>query len=154
MIGVVTPAAGDWTLTETNRVFTVAIVFLGLSAALAGKWLEDVGPRTVGTVAALCWGGGYLVGALGILWHQLALVYLGYGVIGGCGLGLGLRLARQHADPLVSRPPRHGGRHGDHGLRRRRDHRGSAEALFPTSFYAAPDYLGTVDQVSLVDRRR
>ena len=71
VIGVVTPAAGDWTLAETNRVFTVAIVFLGLSAALAGKWLEDVGPRKVGTVAALCWGGGYLVGALGILWHQL-----------------------------------------------------------------------------------
>src|SRR5213075_1785741 len=62
---------------------------LGLSAAVAGKWLEAVGPRTVGTVAALCWGGGYLLGGLGIVLHQIALVYLGYGVIGGCGLGLG-----------------------------------------------------------------
>ena len=70
-------------------IFTVAIVFLGLSAAVAGKWLEDVGPRMVGTVAALCWGGGFLIGGLGILLHQLWLVYLGYGVIGGCGLGLG-----------------------------------------------------------------
>ena len=88
-LGVVTPAAQDWSLAETNRVFTIAIVFLGLSAAVAGKWLEDVGPRKVGVVAALCWGGGYLVGGLGIELHQLWLVYLGYGVIGGCGLGLG-----------------------------------------------------------------
>ena len=52
VFGVVTPAAQDWSLAQTNRVFTIAIVFLGLSAALAGKWLEDVGPRKVGTVAA------------------------------------------------------------------------------------------------------
>ena len=76
-------------LSEVVWIFTVAIVFLGLSAAFAGKWLEDVGPRMVGTVAALCWGGGYLIGGLGIWLHQLWLVYLGYGVIGGCGLGLG-----------------------------------------------------------------
>ena len=81
VFGVVTPAAQDWSLAQTNRVFTIAIVFLGLSAALAGKWLEDVGPRKVGSVAALCWGGGYLVGGLGIELHQLWLVYLGYGVI-------------------------------------------------------------------------
>src|SRR3970040_1977939 len=58
-LGVVTPAADDWILSDVVWIFTVAIIFLGLSAALAGKWLEDVGPRTVGTVAALCWGGGY-----------------------------------------------------------------------------------------------
>ena len=88
-LGVVTPAADDWSLSSVLAVFTIAIVCLGLSAALAGSWLEKVGPRTVGLVAAACWGGGFLIGGVGILTHQLWLLYLGYGVIGGCGLGLG-----------------------------------------------------------------
>jgi len=67
----------------------VAIVFLGLSAAIAGRWLEKVGPRVVGVVAACCWGGGFIIGGIGIISGQLWLLYLGYGVIGGCGLGLG-----------------------------------------------------------------
>jgi MFS family permease len=87
--GVATSAADDWTLNDVVWVFTVAIVFLGLSAAVAGKWLERVGPRVVGTVSALCWGGGFIIGGIGILAHQLWLLYLGYGVIGGCGLGVG-----------------------------------------------------------------
>jgi MFS family permease len=89
VFGVVTPAAQDWALSDVVRVFTVAIVFLGIAAAFAGKWLEEVGPRMVGVVAALCWGGGYVVGSAGIALHQLWLLYLGYGVLGGCGLGLG-----------------------------------------------------------------
>jgi MFS family permease len=88
-IGVVTSAADDWSLKSVVWVFTVAIVFLGLSAAIAGKWLEKVGPRMVGVVAACCWGGGFIVGGFGIISGQLWLLYLGYGVIGGCGLGLG-----------------------------------------------------------------
>jgi MFS family permease len=87
--GVAASAADDWTLSQVVWIFTVAIVCLGLSAAVAGRWLEQVGPRLVGTVAAVCWGGGFLVGGLGILTRQLWLLYLGYGVIGGCGLGLG-----------------------------------------------------------------
>jgi MFS family permease len=87
--GVVLPASDDWTLKQVASIFTVAIVFLGLAAAVAGKWLERVGPRVVGTVAAFCWGGGFLIGALGIRTNQLWLLYLGYGVLGGCGLGLG-----------------------------------------------------------------
>ena len=87
--GVVTSAADDWSLSAVVWVFTVAIVSLGLAAAFAGKWLEEAGPRKVGVVAAFCWGGGYIVGSLGILTHQLWLLYLGYGVIGGCGLGMG-----------------------------------------------------------------
>ena len=87
--GVVASSADDWSLSAVVWVFTVAIVSLGLAAAFAGKWLEEAGPRKVGVVAALCWGGGYLVGAIGILTHQLWLLYLGYGVIGGCGLGMG-----------------------------------------------------------------
>ena len=87
--GVVASAPGDWTLSQVVWVFTVAIVFLGLSAAVAGRWLERVGPRTVGLVAAVCWSGGFLLGGLAIWLHQLWLLYLGYGVLGGCGLGLG-----------------------------------------------------------------
>ncbi len=87
--GVVASSAGDWSVPDVAWTFTIAIVVLGLSAAFAGKWLERVGPRMVGTVAAACWGGGFLVGGLGIWLHQLWLLYLGYGVIGGCGLGLG-----------------------------------------------------------------
>lgn len=88
-IGIVTSAADDWTLKQVVWVFTVAIVFLGLSAAVAGKWLEKVGPRMVGVVATACWVGGFMLGGWGILDGQLWLLYLGYGVIGGCGLGLG-----------------------------------------------------------------
>lgn len=87
--GVVAASANDWSLQSVVWIFSVAIVFLGLAAAFAGKWLEEVGPRMVGVVAALCWGGGFIVGGIGIMLHQLWLVYLGYGVIGGCGLGLG-----------------------------------------------------------------
>ena len=89
VLGVVAPAAADWQLGQVVWIFSVAIVFLGLAAAIAGKWLEDVGPKMVGSLAALLWGGGFLLGALGIHMHQLWLLYLGYGVIGGCGLGLG-----------------------------------------------------------------
>ncbi|MCV6603336.1 MAG: MFS transporter, partial [Cohaesibacter sp.] len=88
-LGVVTSAADDWSLSSVVWIFSVAIVCLGLAAAFGGKWLEKVGPRCVGVVAALLWGGGFLIGSVGILTHQLWLVYLGYGVFGGCGLGFG-----------------------------------------------------------------
>ena len=78
-IGVVSSAADDWTLKSVVWVFTLAIVFLGLSAALAGRWLEKVGPRLVGVVAACCWGGGFIIGGIGILTGQLWLLYFGYG---------------------------------------------------------------------------
>ncbi|HEV8195301.1 MAG TPA: OFA family MFS transporter [Gemmatimonadales bacterium] len=89
VLGVTAPASGDWKLTDLGWVFTLAIVFLGLSAAVFGRWLEDAGPRKSGLAAAAGWGTGFLVGALGARTHQLWLLLLGYGVIGGCGLGLG-----------------------------------------------------------------
>ena len=89
VLGVVASSSADWALPSVVWIFSTAIAFLGLSAAFAGKWLEKVGPRKVGVVAACCWGGGFLIGSLGILLHQLWIIYLGYGVIGGCGLGLG-----------------------------------------------------------------
>lgn len=150
VFGVVASSGDDWSLSEVVWVFTVAIVFLGLAAAFAGKWLESVGPRKVGVVAACCWGGGYLVGGAGIMTHQLWLLYLGYGVIGGCGLGLG------YVSPVSTL------------IRWFPDRRGMAAGMaimgfgggamigtplkefFIRLFYQAPEYLGTVDQVSLV----
>ena len=59
------------------------------SAALFGAWLERSGPRKAGVVAAFCWGGGFMISALGVHLHQIWLLWIGSGVIGGCGLGLG-----------------------------------------------------------------
>ncbi len=147
--GVAASAADDWTLPEVVWIFTVAIVFLGLSAAVAGNWLEKVGPRMVGTVAALCWGGGFLIGGLGILAHQLWLLYLGYGVLGGCGLGLG------YVSPVSTLirwfPDRRGMAAGMAIM----GFGGGAIIGAPLkefsirSFYRAPDYLGPVGDVVL-----
>ncbi len=149
-LGVVTSAADDWTLKSVVWIFTVAIVFLGLSAAVGGKWLEKVGPRMVGTVSAICWGGGFIVGGIGILTGELWLLYLGYGVIGGCGLGLG------YVSPVGTL------------IRWFPDRRGMATGIaimgfgggamiakfmiepFIKIYYKAPEYLGAVDAVELI----
>jgi MFS family permease len=88
-IGVDHSAPGDWRLSTIGWVFSVAIVFLGLSAALFGPWLERVGPRKAMFVSALCFGGGFEIASLGVAAHQFWLLLLGYGVLGGIGLGLG-----------------------------------------------------------------
>ncbi|AFJ02618.1 Permeases of the major facilitator superfamily [Methylophaga frappieri] len=87
-LGVVASAADDWRFASVVWIFSTAIVFLGLAAAIGGKWLEQVGPRATGFLAACLWGGGFLISSLGLYSHELWLIYLGYGVIGGCGLGL------------------------------------------------------------------
>ena len=79
----------DTSLTAIGVVFSISIVMLGLSAAFGGKWVERNGPRKAMFVSGLCWGVGFLVGALGVATGQLWLLYLGYGVIGGIGLGIG-----------------------------------------------------------------
>jgi len=89
VLGITASVPGDWPLTTLGWTFTLAMVGLGLSAAVGGTWVEAAGPRTSGSVAACCWGAGFGIAAAGVHWHQLALVYLGYGVLGGCGLGLG-----------------------------------------------------------------
>ncbi len=81
--------AYGWSIPQLGWIFSLAIVFLGLSAAFGGKWLERVGPRATMFTSAVCFGGGFLVSALGIYLQQLWMLYLGYGVIGGIGLGLG-----------------------------------------------------------------
>ncbi len=152
VLGVATSAADDWSLREVVWIFTVAIVSLGLAAAFAGRWLETVGPRMVGVTSACLWGGGYIVGGLGIVLHQLWLVYLGYGVIGGFGLGLG------YVSPVSTL------------IRWFPDRRGMATGMaimgfgggamigaplkefFIKLFYDAPRYLGSVDAVDLITR--
>src|SRR4051812_9626311 len=88
-IGMTSSAPTDWKLSTIGWVFSVAIVFLGLSAAMFGSWLERVGPRKAMFVAALCFGGGFQIAALGVVQHAFWLVLFGYGVLGGIGLGLG-----------------------------------------------------------------
>ena len=79
----------DWKISTLGWMFTLFFVLLGSSASIWGGWLERVGPRKVGVVAALCWCGGMLLSALGVYLHQFWLMVLGSGVIGGIGLGLG-----------------------------------------------------------------
>jgi MFS family permease len=79
----------DWSIATLGWMYTLFFVFLGLAAAIWGGWLERVGPRKVGVLAAFCWGGGMLISALGIYLHQFWIMVLGSGVIGGIGLGLG-----------------------------------------------------------------
>ena len=76
-------------LTAIGIIFSIAIVMLGVSAAVFGTWVDASGPRKAMAAAAACWATGFMVGAVGIATTQLWLVYLGYGVIGGIGLGLG-----------------------------------------------------------------
>ncbi|MFI5032077.1 MAG: OFA family MFS transporter [Reyranellales bacterium] len=89
LLGITQSAPGDWKLTELGWIFSIAIVFLGLSAAVFGRWVEDGGPRKAMFTAGLCWTLGFLISAVGVYAHQLWLIYLGYGVLGGIGLGIG-----------------------------------------------------------------
>jgi MFS family permease len=79
----------DWKISMLGWMYTLFFVFLGSSAAVFGSWLERVGPRRAGVVAACCWGAGFFISALGVYTHQIWLMWIGSGVIGGCGLGLG-----------------------------------------------------------------
>ncbi len=79
----------DWKISMLGWIFTMFFVLLGTSAAIWGGWLEHVGPRKAGFVAAVCWCGGLLISALGVYQHQIWLIWLGSGLIGGVGLGLG-----------------------------------------------------------------
>jgi MFS family permease len=79
----------NWRISSLGWMYTLFFVVLGSSAAIWGGWLERAGPRKAGVVAALCWGGGFALGAIGVITHQLWILWLGSGVIGGVGLGLG-----------------------------------------------------------------
>ena len=79
----------NWTQFDLGWMYTLFFVLLGCAAAIWGGWLEREGPRKAGVVSALCWCGGLLISAYGVYSHQLWLMWLGSGVIGGIGLGLG-----------------------------------------------------------------
>ena len=79
----------DWRISSLGWMYTLFFVLLGSSAAIWGSWLEHAGPRKAGVVSAICWCGGLLISALGVHWHQLWMLWVGSGVIGGIGLGLG-----------------------------------------------------------------
>jgi MFS family permease len=79
----------DASQTAIGIIFSIAIVMLGLSAAVGGTWVENNGPRKAMFTSAVFWASGFLVAALGIATKQLWLVYLGYGFLGGIGLGIG-----------------------------------------------------------------
>ena len=150
VLGVATSAGDDWTLRQVVWIFSVAIAFTGLTAAFAGKWVEKVGPRMVCVMAACFWGGGYMLSSLGVTLHQLWLIYLGYGVIGGIGLGLG------YVSPVSNLirwfPDRRGLAAGMAIM----GFGGGAMVAVPLKefflkyFYEAPQYLGTADAVDMI----
>ena len=78
-----------WWFSPPYTTFTTALVLLGLSAAFGGPWVERRGPRVAATAAALCFGTGLILGGIGLALKQPVLVFLGMGVIGGIGCGLG-----------------------------------------------------------------
>src|SRR5580698_11385356 len=89
LIGITQSAPDDWKLTDLGWIFSIAIFVLGFSAALFGRWVEEGGPRRAMFTAALCWGIGFLIAAFGVYIHNIWVVYFGYGLIGGIGLGIG-----------------------------------------------------------------
>ena len=129
----------DASLTAIGIIFSIAIVMLGLSAAVFGTWVDRNGPRAAMFTAAVFWSVGFLVGSLGIATEQLWLLYLGYGVIGGIGLGIGYISPVSTLIKWFPDRPGPGHRHGDHGLRRRRADRLARCRRQLMSFYD-PDY--------------
>ncbi len=89
LLGRMVSSTCDWKISDLQGTFILFFVFLGSAAFAYGGWLERAGPRKAGVVAAICWCGGLAIAAFGISIHQLWLLWLGSGVIGGIGLGLG-----------------------------------------------------------------
>jgi MFS family permease len=87
LIDALTTTTCDWRVSDVTVMYTLFFVFLGSSAAVFGGWLERAGPRKAGVAAALCWCVGLVISAVGVATHQLWLMWLGSGAIGGLGLG-------------------------------------------------------------------
>ena len=78
-----------WSFTETAWAFSLTILSLGTSAAWAGALLPRVGPRRLAVTGSVMFSGGYMLASLALHLDTLALFYVGYGVIGGAGIGMG-----------------------------------------------------------------
>jgi MFS family permease len=89
LLGIAQSTPNDWKLTDLGWIFSLAIFFLGVSAALLGRWVEEGGPRKAMFTAALCWAGGFFISAFGVYIHNIWVTYFGYGIVGGFGLGIG-----------------------------------------------------------------
>jgi MFS family permease len=81
VLGVTQSAPEDWKLSTVTWIFSLAFVMLGLSAALFGKWLEKAGPRMAMAISTVCFTSGFFLAALGVYFHQIFLLYFGYGII-------------------------------------------------------------------------
>jgi len=88
-LGITASSAGDWSEADVGVAYSIALALLGLSAAFFGKWVERSGPRKTMLASMLCFCSGLVITAIAVQWHQLWLLYAGYGLIGGIGLGLG-----------------------------------------------------------------
>ena len=88
-LGITVPISGDWSEADVGVAYSIALALLGLSAAFFGKWVERSGPRKTMLASMLCYCSGLVLTSLAVRWHQLWLLYAGYGLIGGIGLGLG-----------------------------------------------------------------
>src|SRR5580698_7405706 len=89
LVGISQSAPNDWNIPELGWIFSIGIFVLGFSAAIFGRWVEEGGPRRAMFTAALCWAIGFLISAFGVYIHNIWVVYFGYGLIGGIGLGIG-----------------------------------------------------------------
>jgi MFS family permease len=89
LMDALTTTSCDWSVSQLTLTYSLFFVVLGSASAIWGGWLERAGPRKAGVVAAFCWCGGMVLGAIGVLIHQLWLLWLGAGLIGGIGLGIG-----------------------------------------------------------------
>ncbi len=106
LIGIDQSTTGDWTLAQVGWIFSFAMFFLGSASFVFGRWVERAGPRKAMVAATCCFAGGLFVSAFGAATHQLWIIYLGYGVIGGCGLGIGYI---SHVSTLIKWFPDHPG---------------------------------------------
>ncbi|MEQ1749349.1 MAG: OFA family MFS transporter [Prosthecobacter sp.] len=88
-LGITAPGALDWTEADVGVAYSIALALLGLSAAVFGKWVERSGPRKTMVASMICFCTGLILAALSVKYHQLWLLYAGYGLVGGIGLGLG-----------------------------------------------------------------
>jgi MFS family permease len=89
LVGITQSAPTDWKLTDLGWIFSIAIFFLGASAAVCGRWVEEGGPRRAMFASGVCWAIGFFISAIGVYAHELWVIYIGYGFFGGVGLGLG-----------------------------------------------------------------
>src|SRR6516162_539010 len=89
VLGIDHSIDGDWTIPQVGWIYSIGLIMLGLSAAVLGRWVERVGPRKTMVASACCFCGGFVIASLGVQLHNIWIVYLGYGFVGGIGLGLG-----------------------------------------------------------------